>query len=179
MPHALRLHPTSLCESIAGIDVNCGLQATRLSLRYSIRGDIGALRVPVVAAPQRTDELWRHTCCEAFIGDLNREPYYEFNFAPSTAWAAYRFTGYRREMSAVNEIHEMNIAVSCAADRLVVEATVDLASLFGLSSNLRVALSTVIEDQAGRISYWALAHAPGKPDFHHADAFSKLANLLT
>ena len=24
----------------------------------------------------------------------------------------------------------------------------------------------------GGISYWALAHPPGKPDFHHADGFA-------
>jgi hypothetical protein len=30
----------------------------------------------------------------------------------------------------------------------------------------------VIEDQSGGVSYWALAHPPGKPDFHHADGFA-------
>ncbi|MBI3061386.1 MAG: hypothetical protein HYY83_05345 [Deltaproteobacteria bacterium] len=26
--------------------------------------------------------------------------------------------------------------------------------------------------QDGTISYWALKHPPGKPDFHHPDAFA-------
>ena len=34
------------------------------------------------------------------------------------------------------------------------------------------ALSAVIEEADGTKSYWALAHAPGKPDFHHADGFA-------
>jgi hypothetical protein len=33
-------------------------------------------------------------------------------------------------------------------------------------------LSAVIEEMNGRLSYWALAHPPGKPDFHHADCFA-------
>jgi hypothetical protein len=30
----------------------------------------------------------------------------------------------------------------------------------------------VIEEIDGALSYWALRHAPGKPDFHHRDAFA-------
>jgi len=33
-------------------------------------------------------------------------------------------------------------------------------------------LSAVIEETSGRKSYWALAHPPGKPDFHHTDSFA-------
>ena len=36
----------------------------------------------------------------------------------------------------------------------------------------RLGLSAVIEDTNGHKSYWALAHPPGKPDFHHADCFA-------
>jgi hypothetical protein len=35
-----------------------------------------------------------------------------------------------------------------------------------------LALSAVIETLDGAKSYWALAHPPGKPDFHHADCFA-------
>jgi hypothetical protein len=30
----------------------------------------------------------------------------------------------------------------------------------------------VIEAADGSLSYWALRHPPGKPDFHHRDAFA-------
>jgi hypothetical protein len=30
----------------------------------------------------------------------------------------------------------------------------------------------VIEETNGNKSYWALAHPPGKADFHHADCFA-------
>jgi hypothetical protein len=29
-----------------------------------------------------------------------------------------------------------------------------------------------VEDRSGSLSYWALRHAAGKPDFHHPDAFA-------
>ncbi len=37
---------------------------------------------------------------------------------------------------------------------------------------LALGLSVVIEEESGALSYWALRHAPGKPDFHHASAFA-------
>jgi hypothetical protein len=36
---------------------------------------------------------------------------------------------------------------------------------------LRLGLAAVIEDRARVLSYWALKHPSGKPDFHHADSF--------
>jgi len=43
--------------------------------------------------------------------------------------------------------------------------------LMPLRARLQLALSAVIEDEQGGLSYWALTHPPGKPDFHHPDAF--------
>ena len=37
---------------------------------------------------------------------------------------------------------------------------------------LRLGLSAVVEDVDGILSYWALRHPSGKPDFHHTDAFA-------
>ena len=37
---------------------------------------------------------------------------------------------------------------------------------------LALVVSAVIEDDSGALSYWALRHPPGKPDFHHPDAFA-------
>ena len=35
----------------------------------------------------------------------------------------------------------------------------------------RASLAAVIEEEDGAKSYWALAHPPGKSDFHHTDCF--------
>jgi hypothetical protein len=39
-------------------------------------------------------------------------------------------------------------------------------------ARLAVGLAVIIEEESGGLSYWALRHAPGKPDFHHAGAFA-------
>ena len=49
--------------------------------------------------PARTDELWRSTCFELFLRFDDDERYVEFNFSPSTRWAAYAFDGYREGMA--------------------------------------------------------------------------------
>jgi hypothetical protein len=36
----------------------------------------------------------------------------------------------------------------------------------------QLGVAAMIEETNGRRSYWALAHPPGKPDFHHADCFA-------
>ena len=40
------------------------------------------------------------------------------------------------------------------------------------SSNCRFAISAVIEEIGGTKSYWALAHPPGEPDFHHPTSYA-------
>ena len=82
-----------------------------LAVRYFVTGKIGDLRMPPVTAPARTDELWRHTCFEAFVRASPGAAYYEFNFAPSTQWAAYRFSGYRSGMSVSSAISAPRIEV--------------------------------------------------------------------
>jgi hypothetical protein len=50
----------------------------------------------------------------------------------------------------------------------------DLAALDSAfaSSVVLIALSAVIEDDAGTLSYWALKHPAGKPDFHDSEGFA-------
>jgi hypothetical protein len=142
-------------------------QPGRLRLRYSLTGDLSRLRVPPPASPERADELWRRTCFEAFLG-TGEGAYHEFNFAPSGRWAAYRLDGYRAGLAPAPMLEAPAIGMRRSADRLDLEA--DLA-LPDVASNARLGLSAVLEDEDGRISYWALAHPPGKPDFHHPDSF--------
>jgi hypothetical protein len=58
--------------------------------------------------------------------------------------------------------------VQAAAQKLELAASVEVS----LQENLLVGLCAVIEDEHGRLSYWALRHAPGKPDFHRRDGFA-------
>src|SRR6185437_4877761 len=104
MPEALSRHPESRCVAATRIEVDIARPgAGSLVLSYVVHGDIGALRLPAVTASKRSDELWRHTCFEAFVGTAAGAPYYELNFAPSTQWAAYRFGSYRDGMRVATE----------------------------------------------------------------------------
>jgi hypothetical protein len=144
-----------------------------------VTGRIGDLAMPPVAATARADDLWRHTCFEAFVRNSPGAAYYEFNFAPSTQWAAYGFGGYRNEKRAASEIKAPRIAVEAGSEHYILRASLDLHQLLrpmsgeetGADGPWRLGLSAVIEEANGNQSYWALAHPPGKPDFHHPDCY--------
>lgn len=55
--------------------------------------------------------------------------------------------------------------------RFALTAYVELPS-GELDSVAVIALSAVIEETGGHKSYWALAHPPGQPDFHHPTCFA-------
>jgi hypothetical protein len=171
MHRVLKIGPDSRCLAVRQVEVEAvRSQRGALMLRYTVSGDIGNLALPRVVEPARTDELWRHTCFEAFVRPAPGEAYYEFNFAPSTQWAAYRFERYREEMRMAEGIGAPRTEVDCTPERFALQAALQLDRL--LSGRWALGLAAVIEDKSGRLSYWALAHGPGKPDFHCADCFT-------
>jgi hypothetical protein len=175
MRQALRLHPDSFCSAVTHIEVDVARpHPGSLLLSYYVTGKIADLRMPLVATAARTDELWRHTCFEAFVGTSANAAYHEFNFAPSTQWAAYRFSGYRSGMHAATEISAPRIDVQWgpACCTLLAALELDWLSSSPGDARWRLGLSAVIEETNGRKSYWALAHPPGKADFHHSDCFA-------
>ena len=171
MRRALRLHPDSRCLAATRIDVEVARpRAGNLVLRYVVTGRTSDLRLPPVVAPERSDGLWRHTCFEAFVRASPGAAYYEFNFAPSTQWAAYRFSGTRSGMRVAGGIGAPRIDVQSSGGCYELRAALEL-DLPG-DAVWQVGLSAVIEEAGGGTSYWALAHPPGKPDFHHSDCFA-------
>ncbi|HEY7889062.1 MAG TPA: DOMON-like domain-containing protein [Steroidobacteraceae bacterium] len=157
-----------------------------LRFRYVLEADLQFIRIPPRAADAgRTDPLWAHTCFEAFVALPGSPRYLELNFSPSGQWAAYGFDSYRQGMTPVLE-EAPRLALQRSAERLELQAEVQLGG--SLSSpepvrrasggrSLRIALSTVVEDRDGRLSYWALRHPPGRPDFHHPESFSLALEL--
>ncbi len=172
---ALTRHPDSRCVAATSIAVDvAGPRAGSLVLSWVVTGNIGDLRLPPIGAATRGDELWRHTCFEAFVGTAPGAAYYELNFAPSTRWAAYRFDGYRRGMRVATQIGPPAIEAHSAPGRYTLRAALTLDGLSDLprEAGWRLGLAAVTEDTRGRMSYWALAHPPGKADFHHFDCFA-------
>lgn len=164
---ALQLHPGCRSEAVSAIEADVAREDGVLRLAYRARGRMSQLLVPAAADFERADGLWKETCFEAFVRGTRGEAYCEFNFAPSTRWAAYAFDGYRAGMRNF-EVAPLYIETEAGPDWFELRA----AAAPGETGPWRVALAAVIEDVSGMKSYWALKHAPGKPDFHRADAFA-------
>ena len=161
---ALERHPAVPCDVLHGIRVSIERKPESLQVLYRLDGEIDRLRVPPPRTPRSAGRLWEHTCCEIFIAHA-LPAYREFNFSPSGEWAGYEFARYRE--GGPLAIADPQIAVKRNAAQLELSASIGLGS-----GRIRIGLSAVIEDEAGALSYWALRHSPGQPDFHHPDAFA-------
>ena len=127
MRQTLKLHPDTLCSTVTYIEVDVMRPcAGCLLLSYLVNGSIGDLRIPAAVAAARTDELWRHTCFEAFVRTSPGPAYYEFNFAPSTQWAAYRFDSYRSGMRIATEISAPRIDVQSSRTCYRLQASLEM-----------------------------------------------------
>jgi hypothetical protein len=153
---ALQLHPSS-SSPVTAIRVSVARTGSGLRAHYRIEGDLDRVRIPPPAPARRADGLWRHTCCELFVARKGSGAYQEFNFSPSGEWAAYAFDGYRklaRNLDVVPLIRNF--------------LDVELAE----AEQGPIGVTAVIEDTDGNLSYWALRHPAGRPDFHHRDGFA-------
>lgn len=164
-------HPD--CPAPGGLAVRAGAAfardgALRLSYRLS---PAGALRIPHTVRPGMADGLWRHTCCEAFVAPFGATEYREFNLSPCGRWAAYRFSSYRERDAVWQPPAVPAIVVSRDGEALELAATLP-APLLPERGALDLALTVVAEDHSGTLSYWALAHAGERPDFHLRASFS-------
>lgn len=160
-------HPDVAAPNVRQLTVD----ATRtgphtLLLRYMLAGAIDALHVPASAPHERTDDLWKTTCFEAFILPKPGPNYLELNLSPSGRWAAYTFTAYREGMADA-PVPTPEISVQRTGEALVLSAEVDTAGLVG-AGPWRVGLTTVVDDLTGGNSYWSLRHPREQPEFHDA-----------
>lgn len=171
MHHALRLQQYPHCATVTHIDV--GVVRPRpgfIVLRYFLTYATGDLWLPPPAVATLTDQHWCRTCCEAFVRTDLERGYYEFSFAPSIQWAAYRFTGHRSGMSAEDAFAAPRIKVRSDPEELELNVWPNMDEPAG--ATWRLGLSAMIEEMGGRQSYWALAHPPDQADFHHADGIA-------
>ena len=164
-------HPKTPSKAIRGIDVVVGGAASDiLTLAFALEGDLPGLRIPEPQPSRRVNGLWRHTCFEVFVMAEEGPGYHEFNFSPSCEWAAYAFRSYRKGGELEIKM-DPGIVVCRTEDRLELDAAIR-PDFLPPGHSLRLGLSAVVEDADGMLSYWALQHPPGKPDFHHTDAFA-------
>lgn len=168
------VHLTPFAPAAGGAVRSLDVQIERthshaLRLRYLLHADLKRLRIPEPKPARRTDELWKHTCFEAFLRAAEGAGYQEVNVAPSSEWALYSFDDYRQGMVPTNVPQPPAIHIDRTADRLTIDVQIDLKVL---PPSRALALAAVLEDDGGSLSYWALKHAATKPDFHHPDGFT-------
>lgn len=171
---ALLHHPTTPCPDVQSITVEVSkINRSSLHFCYRLTAELVSIRFPQPTKHSRRDELWRHTCFEAFVSLPGVTQYSEFNFSPSTEWAVYNFDDYREGMRQA-PFSPPNINMTSSKDLFELSAEIDLETLGSVAPDreLQLGLSAVIERIDGQMSYWAIKHPMPKPDFHHRDGFA-------
>ncbi|MET0365416.1 MAG: DOMON-like domain-containing protein [Sphingobium sp.] len=172
-------HPASPIPPIDRICVEFSRPTdARLIFRYRIEGDISALVIaPQLPTGGRANDLWQTTCFEAFVKRPEGPRYVEFNFSPSSQWATYLFDDYREGRRDFEWAGLPRFDIRAGQDSFELSVAVDLSQTQQgwRTIDLGLGLSVVVETRGDRQkSYWALAHPPGDPDFHHGDCFGQV-----
>jgi hypothetical protein len=120
---------------------------------------------------RREDNLWNHTCFEAFLNPMGFEQYYEFNFSLKPAWNLYQFDRYREPQPPKHSTDfELNSIIwNQAEGRLLVEIKNNTEF-----KKFKIGLTAVLEE-TGKTNlkhYCALTHVGAKPDFHLTQSFT-------
>lgn len=171
----LHPHPDHPAEGIHSIHVTLAPNASGgLTLQYTVSYRPASIRLPAAGDPLPRERLWAHTCCELFVAAEGETAYREFNFSPCGQWMRFDFSDYR-ERQVSGEGPAPTVTLVQEDDAFILTATLPSGAL--PVGPLSLALTVVIENRDGRLGYWALAHPPGKADFHHRAGFQARAEL--
>lgn len=170
--HRLHPHPSTPAPAVHSLCVDVGRSDTAPGawwLRFRLQAALEALALPPPGASAGpADDLWRHTCFEAFVGRAQAAAYHEFNFSPAGDWAAYAFSGPRQRASADQLPLTPRLQWQRGDDTLTLTVELPRQALPAADhTDLLLGLSAVIEARDGQLSCWALAHPAPQPDFHH------------
>lgn len=173
MRRELICHPGAPGKAVRAVAVEVSLSfEDGFALRFIVDGAIAALVLPdgqgeLVIADSATDGLWESTCFEAFLTEEGEPDYTEFNYSPDGRWACYQFDDYR-SLLRTDDLAPWEMAADKGDQSYALRVEPGIFP----DNGAKLALSAVIEELDGTKSYWALAHPPGKPDFHHPDCFA-------
>jgi len=174
--HRLVPHPHFRPSARLTVSVEVALREDRtLFLTYAV-SPAASLRF-ADHGKGRKGGLWKSTCFEMFLRPQGGG-YDEYNFAPDSAWDAYRFADWREGMSSL-PLRTNPYMVDSRID----ERKLDFPERYALdvllesevlpSAGGTASFTAVIEETDGGKSYWALAHPSGDtPDFHHPACFA-------
>lgn len=147
-------------------------QGKILTIGYQLQGDLSQIVLPQPrSSVNRQDDLWQTTCFEFFLAIFNAPEYWEFNLAPTGDWNIYRFAKYRRGMQPETRFEHLPLKVESQENSYYLETAIALDKIVSGDTPLEIAVTIVIEDTQGNISYWAISHPGTEADFHRRDSF--------
>lgn len=148
-------------------------QDNLLVINYQLVGDLKQIIIPQLSnTPVRKHELWQDTCFEFFLGIQNSQRYWEFNLSPAGHWNVYRFDGYRQGMQEETAFTSLPFNIEQKTDTLTLILHLDLQQIITIvEQTLEIAVTTVIKNRDGEVSYWALTHGGAEADFHLRESF--------
>lgn len=171
----LLCHPSTRTDAVDWITAHAarGDDGT-LAITFSLAGDLARVRIPEPRAPRMVNGLWEHTCFEVFVAAEGSRTYHEFNLSPSGEWMAHAFERYRVGGPLDDVCLAPQIVVSQQSGCLELNAALRLRDLSAdyVRTRLQLGMCAVVEDTSGRLSYWAVRHPAGRPDFHHRETFA-------
>ncbi len=172
--HPFALQPFESLPQLSGLAITGEIsrRGQRLNIRYALQGPLDSVLIPPPAeVPCRLDELWQSTCFELFLAPSGSESYWEFNLSPAGHWNIYRLEGYRRGLASEPAYQQLALQVVRDPQELRLALEVDLPPGLEVDQPLEAAITAVIQQRSGLVSYWALVHGGLEPDFHHRDGF--------
>ncbi len=147
-------------------------RADRLSVRYSLLGDLAEIAIPAPEPlPARKDRLWEDTCLELFLGLTDSGRYWEINLSPGGNWNVYRFTSRRKGMAEEPAFPSLPFAVRRDPEALRLSLDLDIGKIVPEAQSIEVAVCAILKTVKGGRSHWALVHPAPRPDFHRRDGF--------
>jgi hypothetical protein len=151
-----------------GVERHAGI----FSISYELKGQLADVLLPSpLDTPVRMNGLWEGTCFEFFLGVRDSDCYWEFNLSPAGHWNVYHFMSYRSGMQEEGSFTALPFCVGMQPGALRLTLEFGLDRIIPSEQAVQVAVSSVIKQRDGGVSFWALKHMGPQPDFHRRESF--------
>jgi hypothetical protein len=153
-----------------------GLLSGELHIQYTLHQASHDTCSPVLWPPTKTkasrrDGIWQSTCMELFLSTPSMQRYWEYNFCPSGDWNIYQLSGYRSNLQADASCRQPSITQRTQSGGYELAVITQLPPALIHQQELILAITAVVEQRNGQLSYWALQHGGSEADFHRRDGF--------
>ncbi len=173
-----KLLPYEITTNTQGISLEGIVERKKsvLSIEFHLSGQMNKINCPPPqGVQQRLDQLWKHTCFEAFFSWDDNIFYWELNVSPTGDWNLYYFDDYRSGQMSEKRIENIpfklnEFNLNSYKNRIII----DLSKIIPetkVAQELQLSLTAVLENKDLSKTYWATDHLGEKPDFHIRKSF--------